>query len=200
MHRTTSRIPPTITADGTGVVSHAGTVLLSELADRVGLTAALSEATAGLRQRQAGHDPGRVLVDVAVAIADGATTISDVQALADQHGLHGPAGSVASTPTIWRVLDGIDDTMLAEIRLARAVARDRAWLARGELTGSELPGSRAAGKMLHQVVIDLDATLVTAHWRQGRRQGQLQGRFRLPPARGVVGQHRRGAGGGAASR
>lgn len=38
MHRTTSRTPPTITADGKGVVSHAGTVLLSELADRIGLT------------------------------------------------------------------------------------------------------------------------------------------------------------------
>ena len=104
MQPTTSKTPPTITADGTGVVSHAGTVLLGELADRIGLTAALSEATDGLRQRRAGHDPGRVLVDVAVAIADGATTISDVQALADQHGLHGPAGSGASTPTIWRVL------------------------------------------------------------------------------------------------
>ena len=103
MQPTTRRTPPTITADGTGVVSHAGTVLLAELADRIGLTAALSEATDGLRQRRAGHDPGRVLVDVAVAIADGARTISDVQVLADQQGLHGPAGSVASTPTIWRV-------------------------------------------------------------------------------------------------
>ena len=112
MQPTTSRIPPTITADGTGVVSHAGTVLLAELADRIGLTAALSEATDGLRQRQAGHDPGRVLVDVAVAIADGARTISDVQVLADQQGLHGPAGSVASSPTIWRVLAGIDEWML----------------------------------------------------------------------------------------
>jgi hypothetical protein len=45
--------------DGTGVVSHAGTVLLAELADRIGLTAALSEATDGLRERRAGHDPGR---------------------------------------------------------------------------------------------------------------------------------------------
>ena len=89
MQPTTSRTPPVITADGTGVVSHAGTVLLSELADRIGLTAALSEATDGLRERRAGHDPGRVLVDVAVAIADGARTISDVQVLADQQGLHG---------------------------------------------------------------------------------------------------------------
>ncbi len=72
-----------VTADGTGVVSHAGTVLLSEMADRVGLTAAFSEVLHPLRQRRSGHDPGRVLVDVAVAIADGAETISDVQALAD---------------------------------------------------------------------------------------------------------------------
>ena len=96
MQPTMSRTPPTVTCDGTGVVSHAGTVLLAELADRIGLTAALSEATDGLRERRAGHDPGRVLIDVAVAISDGAVTISDVQALADQQGLHGPAGSIAS--------------------------------------------------------------------------------------------------------
>ncbi len=71
-------MPPTITADGTGVVSHAGTVLLAELADRIGLTAALSEATDGLRKRWVGYDRGRVLVDVAVAIAYGTRVISDV--------------------------------------------------------------------------------------------------------------------------
>ena len=49
MQPTTSRTRPTITCDGTGVVSHAGTVLLAELADRIGLTAALGEATSGLR-------------------------------------------------------------------------------------------------------------------------------------------------------
>jgi len=75
------------------VVSHAGTVLLAELADRIGLTAALSEVTDGLRERRGGHDPRRVLVDVAVAIADGGVTISDVQTLANQQGLHGPASA-----------------------------------------------------------------------------------------------------------
>ena len=85
-----------MTTDGTGVVSHAGTVLLAELADRIGLTALLSEATDGLRERRAGHDPGQVLVDVAVAIADGAVTISDIQAMADHEGLHGPAGTVTT--------------------------------------------------------------------------------------------------------
>ena len=97
MQPTMSRTPPTVTCDGTGVVSHAGTALLAELADRIGLTAALSEATDSLRERRAGHDPGRVLVDVAVAIADGAVTISDVQALADQQGSCRPPASVCRT-------------------------------------------------------------------------------------------------------
>ena len=193
-----------MTTDGMGVVSHAGTILLAELADRIGLTALLSQATDGLRERRAGHDPGRVLVDVAVAIADGAVTISDIQALADHKGLDGPAGTVASMPTIWRVLAGIDGGMPARIRLARAEARDRAWTAHGELTGSELPGSRAAGKVIGEVVIDLDATLVTAHsdkeevphpvGAEARRR-----RRRVPPPaaaagsrplRGLAGHHR----------
>ena len=118
-----------------------------------------------------------MLVDVAVAIADGAVTITDVQALVDQEGLHGPDGSVASTSTIWRVLAGIDAAMLGQIRLARAQARDRAWTARGELTGTELPGSRAAGKTIGQVVIDLDATLVTAHSDKEDARGNFKGGF-----------------------
>jgi len=180
---TTRRTFPEITCDGSGVVSHAGTVLLAELADRIGLTALLSEATDGLRERRAGHDPGRVLVDAAVAIADGAITITDIQAMADHEGLHGPAGTVASTSTIWRVLAAIGSDekagggMLTRIRLARAEARDRAWTARGELTGSELPGSRAAGKTISKVVIDLDATLVTAHSDKDDAKGNFKGGF-----------------------
>jgi hypothetical protein len=147
-------------------------VLLGEMADRVGLTAALSEVCDGLRVRRSGHDPGRVLVDVAVAIADGAETISDVQALADQPGLHGP---VASTATIWRVLDGVDADLLDELRLARAGARERAWTARGELTGTELPPARAAGRDLDYAVIDIDATLVTAHSEKEGAAGNFKG-------------------------
>jgi len=172
-----------VTTDGTGVVSHAGTVLLAELADRIGLTAALGGATDSSRERRSGYDPGRVLVDVAVAIADGAVSISDVQALADQEGRPGPAGSVASTSTIWRVLADIANSpgMLAAIRQARAEARDRAWLARGELTGTELAGSRAAGKRIGQVVIDLDVTLVTAHSDKEGAKGNFKGGFGYHP-------------------
>jgi hypothetical protein len=175
---TTDRVYPVVTADGAGVVSHAGTALLGELADRIGLTARFGEATGRLRVRRSGHDPGRLLVDVAVAIADGAETISDVQALAEQPQLH---GSVASTATIWRVLAGIDDRLLGELRVARAAARDRAWMARAELTGGELPPSRAAGRDLHQIVIDIDATLVTSHSEKEGTAGNFKGGYGYHP-------------------
>ncbi len=178
MQTTTAKAYPIVTADGVGVVSHAGTVLLAEAADRFGLTAALSEALHPLRARRSGHDPGRVLVDVAVAIADGAETISDVQALADQPDLHGP---VASTATVWRVLAGIDTDLLPAVRLARAAARERAWVARGELTGTELPPARAAGRDLNYVVLDIDATLVTAHSDKEGAAGTFKGGYGYHP-------------------
>ena len=133
-----------------------------------------------------GSCPGRVLVDVAVAIADGGETISDVQALADQPGLHGP---VASTATIWRVLDGIDADILAGLRAARALARERAWVARGGVDrrrvaagsgrgpGPELPGPGHRRHPGHRPL------------GEGGRGRHLQGRIRLSPDPGVPGQH-----------
>ena len=105
MQATTTRPKITVTADGEGVVSHAGSRLLADVADRTTLTAHLSEELAGLRKPRARHDPGRVLVDMAVAVADGATTISDVGVLADQAALF---GSVASDSTCWRLLERLD--------------------------------------------------------------------------------------------
>ena len=84
MQATTTRPKITATADGVGVVSHAGSRLLADVADWTMLTGQLGEALHGLRKPRARHDPGRVLVDMAVAVADGGTTISDVAVLADQ--------------------------------------------------------------------------------------------------------------------
>jgi len=81
-----------------------------------------------LREHRAGHDRGRVLVDVAVAIAHSARSISDVQTLANQQGLFGPAESVASTATVRRVLAGIDLAMLAgSAWLGRPPGPGRGW-------------------------------------------------------------------------
>ena len=136
-----------VTGGGTGVVSHAGLVLLRELADRTGLTAGLS---AVLPSPAWGHDRGRVFADLACAIADGARVISDFRVMGDQRELFGP---VASVPTAWRALkeasaDG--DRTRRKVKAAVNRARRHAWREpgpsrrSGSPTGS-LRGSRASG-------------------------------------------------------
>jgi hypothetical protein len=101
--------------DGRDVASHAGSRLLADLADRSGLTEALGDALAGLRSRRSGPDPGRVLVDVAVMLAEGGVAISDLAVLRDQTGAVRP---VASAATAWRVLDAVDQRLLEAVRRA----------------------------------------------------------------------------------
>ena len=136
-----------VTADGTGVAAHAGTRLVADMADGLGLTAGLSAAMASTRQRRSAHDPGRVLVDLALMVADGGTSLSDLKVLRDQPDLF---GMVASDPTAWRVLDSIDDNVMVAINAARAAARAVAWAA----------GARPPTDF---IVLDFDATLVTSH-------------------------------------
>src|SRR4051812_18226136 len=142
---TTRRSWPVVRTDGRGVVSHAGTALLRELAERAGLRACLSEAMDGTRVRDGGHDGGQVVVDLAVMLADGGEAIGDIAALAQQPDLH---GNVASAATAWRVLAGIDEKRLDEVGRARAGARGRAWLARAAKTGRVRRPARAAGRQL----------------------------------------------------
>jgi hypothetical protein len=95
----------TVTADGTdATVSHVGAALLSDTADRLGMTAALARELTMLRQRRGGHDPGRVVRDLAVTLADGGDALCDLRTLRDQPALF---SSVASDATAWRVIDGI---------------------------------------------------------------------------------------------
>src|SRR5918994_2941282 len=116
-----------VSADGRGVVGHAGARLLADVAEVTGLTGAFSDALAGLRQRRGGHDPGRIAVDVAVMLADGGEAISDLAVLRDQAALFGP---VASDPTAWRLLSDLDGAALDRLRAARAQARELAWAQR----------------------------------------------------------------------
>jgi Transposase DDE domain group 1 len=106
-----------VTADGKGIAAHAGTRLLAEVAEFTGLSDALSVALAPTVRRTRRHDPGRVLLDVALTLADGGDCLSDLAVLRDQPGLF---GSVASTPTASRVIDAVDADRLAAIRSARA--------------------------------------------------------------------------------
>lgn len=142
--RTHRRPSLVVATGGRGVVAHAGARLLCDLADDLGLTMGLSAAMAPTKKRRRGHDRGAVLVDLAVALADGATAISDLRVLRNQPALF---GLVASVPTAWRTLEAIDDAALERIASARAAARRRAW---------------AAGMDPGYYVIDIDGTLVTA--------------------------------------
>jgi hypothetical protein len=137
-----------VTADGEGVVSHAGAEMLRELAGFTGLIDAWDRALIGTYKAIPVHFPGSVLSDLAVAIADGADSISDLKSLRDEPGLFGP---VASTPTAWRVLDRVSEAHLPRLRAGRAAARAAAWKAGA---GPDLTG---------ELYLDLDATIVIAH-------------------------------------
>src|SRR6266481_4854333 len=150
-----------VSGGGQGVVSHAGLVLLRHLADKTGLAGGLSRALA--TPRMLVHDRGRVLTDLACAVADGARVISDFRVMSDQREL---SGLVASVPTAWRTLKEIArGGARADRRITAAVnaARRHAW-AQVVARHGALPGVRLADKTLDGVTcIRLDATVTLAH-------------------------------------
>jgi hypothetical protein len=142
-------------------VSHAGLALLRALADKTGLTGGLSKALA--TDRLLVHDRGRVLADLACAIADGAEVISDFRVMGDQEELF---GLVASVPTCWRALDEVaagGGRALGRITAAVNAARRQAWQVAVTRHGA-LPGVAIADKVLEGVTcLRLDATVVACH-------------------------------------
>ncbi len=154
-----------VSADGEGLVSHAGAALLGEAADRLGLSRALSRGLAPMRERRSRHDPGRVVRDLAVMLADGGDCLADLRAVRDQAPLF---GAVASDSTAFRVIDHIasEPALLEALRAARAHARERAW---------------AAGARPAEIVIDVDATLLTAHSDKEDAAGTYKGGFGFHP-------------------
>jgi hypothetical protein len=154
-----------VTADGAGLVSHAGSALLTQVADKVGLMRALSVRLAGPKQRRSGHDPGRVIGDLAVMLADGGECVSDLGAVREQDALF---GKVASDSTAFRTVDRIasEPDMLDAVRAAHARARGRFW----ELHGAP-----------ESLTIDIDATLITAHSEKEKAAGNYKHGYGFHP-------------------
>jgi hypothetical protein len=154
-----------VASDGEGLVSHAGAALLAQTADCVGLTGALSVGLAGVRERRGRHDPGRVIRDLAVMLADGGDCLSDLRVVRDQEPLF---GAVASDTTAFRLIDRIatEPGLLDGLRTARATARQRVWdlLARPQ-----------------EFTIDVDATLIGAHSEKEGAAGTFKGGFGFHP-------------------
>ena len=159
-----------VTADGSGQVGHAGSALLVGTADRLGLTRLLSGAMASTRQRRSAHDPGVVLRDLVVMLADGGDCLADLGALRDQLDLY---GNVASDSTAFRVIDSIDEQGLVRLRAAVAVARSRAWRlgARPEREAAHKEQRR------ERTVLDIDATLTTARSEKEQAAGNFKGGY-----------------------
>jgi len=159
-----------VRADGTGLFSRAGTALLALTAERLGLTDGLSAVLAGTRARRSGHDPGRVLCDLAVMAADGGRCVSDLAALAGQPALF---GEVASVSTARRVLLRVGARELDGIRGARARARERAW---------------QAGAAPDRLVLDFDATPISVHSEKEHAAGHYKGGFGFNPLLATCGR------------
>src|SRR5438876_1364452 len=147
-----------VAADAEGLIGHAGAVLLRKLADQCGLTPALGAAL-GRKEKFPLIDRGMALVSMAVAIALGATSMSDIAVLAHQEPV---LGAAPSDTTVRRTLELADARTLDKIARARAAVRARVWQLICSSPGG-FPWLAVAGKLLAGwLVIDLDATLITA--------------------------------------
>lgn len=145
------------------LTSRAGTALLTGLADRLGLTGALVGGLSDLRLRRGRHEPGRILRDLGVMLAAGGDALCDLGALRDQEVLFGP---VASDATAWRLMAALTEEHLARVREARATARRRGW----ELAGAP-----------KRLILDIDATLITAHSEKEGAAGTYKHGFGFHP-------------------
>ena len=159
------QITVNVTADGDGLVSHAGSALLAQVADKTGLTRFLGFAVGEPGLRAGSHDRGRVIRDLAVMLADGGDCLADLRAVGDQAVLF---GSTASPSTAFRVIDRIASTpgLIDAVRDAHARTRARVW---------ELAGAPA------RLTIDLDATLITAHSEKDQAAGTFKGGYGFAP-------------------
>ena len=167
-----------VTADGAGLVSHAGSALFAQVADKLGLTKSLSLRLAGLKQRRRGHDSGRVIRDLAVMLADGGECVSDLGAVREQEALF---GQVASDSTAFRVVDRVasEPGLLDALRSAHARARARFWKLHGA------PES---------LTIDIDATLIDAHSEKEGAAGNYKGGYGFHPLHAYADQTREALG------
>ncbi len=174
MKRTSWSAGLKVSGDGSGVIAHVGSAGLRLLADRTGLTGALSAALSR-RSFLPRHDRGQVLADVAVMLADGGEAIADIAVLRHQSLL---LGSVASAPTVWRTLAELSPARLAKIDKARAQVRRHVW----SVLPDGVPASKVADADLGDVVVlDVDATIVVAHSEKEQAAPTFKGSFGFHP-------------------
>lgn len=199
MRTTRSRPKLVVSTDGHGVVSHAGSRLLADLADATGLTGSFANALHRLRPRATGHDPGRVAVDLAVMLADGGEATADLALLRDQREVFGPVASTSTAgpgpgpgPGTGTGRAGLVRPRRGSVSRAgsrRPATRRSPGQRRGLCAVRRVwwcrcrPGRARPGRHPRHLPL-----------REGTGGRHLQTRLRLPSAAVLPGQHRRGPG------
>jgi hypothetical protein len=185
MKVTARRAKITVSADGAGIVSQGGALLLTQTLRATGLDRDLMVALERWRASRAVHDPGKIIADLVVTLALGGDCLADIAVLRAQPELAGP---VASDPVVSRLVSALAaDTprALKVIRKARAAARERAWA----LAGDRAPGADGA-----LIPVDIDATIVAAHSEKEKATPTWKKTFGFHPLASFA-DHGAGAGG-----
>ena len=142
---------------GKGVVSHAGIVLPARVAETSGLVEGLSQALAPWRAPTAVFDPGHMLTQLALAVAAGGDHLVDIRELAGADTIVGPVPSPATISRLLAVLADDVDRVESVVQQAISRAREHVW------NRAENRPSLRAPSAENPVIIDIDATLITAH-------------------------------------
>jgi hypothetical protein len=146
-----------VDGEGSGVVAQAGALLLSRTAEKVRLTSGLSAALSAWHKPLPTHDPGKIALDLAIAVAIGGDCAADVATLRAEPGVFGLVASDSTVSRLITVLAADAPTVLRAINTARAQARALAW----EHAGTNAPDHHIDQQ--NPLTIDLDATLLDSH-------------------------------------
>ncbi|MGW0701575.1 transposase [Streptomyces sp. NPDC002867] len=169
---------------GRGVVSQAGSVLLAETVRKSGLDTAISAALTPWRKPRAVHDPGKILLDVTLAVALGGDCLADI-------------GMLRAEPDVFRP-GGLRSHGLPCHRHSRRIRPEsprgdpgRTFLSTGrvwELAGANSPAADS------QVIVDIGGVLVLAHSEKQDATATLKKTFGHHPLVAFVDHGQAGSG------
>ncbi|GAA1495326.1 IS1380 family transposase [Paeniglutamicibacter kerguelensis] len=173
----TTRVFPSVPAALTGqsLISHAGLNVLTSFVEATGFGALCEDRFSQFVPERATHRPGRILGSLAVMLAGGGEHVSDLDVLRNSPGLFGPVPSDATVSRfVARAADQPEAFAHGFSTLSHRL-RSRIWAAAGKRNPAAL------ATRLDPLVIDIDATLVTAHSEKENSAGTYKGGYGFAP-------------------
>lgn len=138
-------------------VGLAGARLLTRAIEITGLGDEVCRALAPWRREGGVHDPGKIILDLALSLALGGQCLSDLAVLRCEKEIFGPVASAPRVSRLIRTLAGDVEAVEAGVNRARKTVRQWVWA----LAGKHAPSAGISAA--RPLVIDIDATLVGVH-------------------------------------